>query len=96
VFANHSDALDLHLRSAVNEFYEADRKAGASPLRKLSGMMMIKNYQSVGWNATNVEFCYAFYSLHAIDPQFVHLMSKASSREPPGRAIMDSCTSREP
>jgi hypothetical protein len=44
VFVNHSDALDLHLRSAVNEFDDAVRKAGASsPLRKLSGMMMLKN-----------------------------------------------------
>jgi hypothetical protein len=77
VFVNHSDALDLHLRSAVNEFDDAVRKAGASsPLRKLSGMMMLKNYQSVGWNATNVEFCYTSYALHAVDPKFVHLMTQ--------------------
>jgi len=37
VFVNHSDSLDLHLRSAVNEFGGAVRNAGASsPLRKLS------------------------------------------------------------
>ena len=36
VFVNHSDALDLHLRSAVNEFDDAVRKAGASsPLCKI-------------------------------------------------------------
>ena len=65
VFVNHSDALDLQLRSALNVFDDAVRKAEASArLRKLSGMMMLKNYQSVGWNATNVEFCYTSYALH--------------------------------
>ena len=44
-------------------------------VRKLSGMML-KNYQSVGWNATNGEFCYTSYALHAVDPKFVHLMTQ--------------------
>jgi hypothetical protein len=77
VFVNHSDSLDFHLRSAINEFDDAVQTTGASsPLRKLSGMVILKNYQTVGRNATNVEFCCTSYALHAIDPNFVHLMTQ--------------------
>ncbi len=75
VFVNHSDALDLHLRSAVNEFDDNVLKAGAaSPLRKLGGMMILKTHQSVGWHAANVEFCYTSYALHPPNRYFVQVM----------------------
>jgi hypothetical protein len=77
VFVNHSNSIDLHLRSAVNEFNDAVQKGGAgSPLRKLGGMMMIGINQSVGYNPNNVEFGYTSYALKTINPYFVELMNQ--------------------
>jgi hypothetical protein len=75
VFVNHSEALDLMLTSAANEFDDHMRKQGAqSPLRKLCGMMMFNATYgpSTGWS--NVEFCYLSYALHAVNPRFVERM----------------------
>lgn len=77
VFVNHSNSIDLHLRSAVNEFDDAVRKTGyASPLRKLGGLMMIRVNQSVGYNPNNVDFCYTLHALKPINPYFVDLMNQ--------------------
>jgi hypothetical protein len=75
VFVNHSNSIDLHLRSAVNEFDDAVRKAGAaSPLRKLGGMMMfVESYGPTnGWS--NVEFIRTTYALQPISSRFAMMM----------------------
>ena len=75
VFVNHSNSIDLHLRSAVNEFDDAVGKAGAaSPLRKLGGMMMFAaSYGPTnGWS--NVEFIRTTYALQPISHRFAMMM----------------------
>lgn len=75
VFVNHSNSIDLHLRSAVNEFDNAVGKAGAaSPLRKLGGMMMFgASYgPRSGWS--NVEFIRTTYALQPISYRFAMMM----------------------
>lgn len=75
VFVNHSNSIDLHLRSAVNEFDDAVRKAGAaSPLRKLGGMMMFAASYGPrnGWS--NVEFIRTTYALQPISHRFATMM----------------------
>jgi hypothetical protein len=75
VFVNHSNSIDLHLRSAVNEFDDAVRKAGhTSPLRKLSGMMMLAaNYgPRSAWG--NVEFLHTSFALNPVNYRFALMM----------------------
>jgi len=58
IFVSYSESLDLLLPSAVNEFNDTVRNAGAaSPLRKLGGMMMFSNIYGPSSGMSNVVFC---------------------------------------
>ncbi len=75
VFVNHSNSIDRHLRSAVNEFDDAVRKAGAaSPLRNLGGMMMFAASYGPGSGWSNVEFIRTAYALQPINHRFAMMM----------------------
>jgi hypothetical protein len=75
VFVNHSNSIDLHLLSAVNEFDDAVRKAGAaSPLRKLGGMMLFASSYGPGNGWSNVEFIHTRYALQPISYGFANMM----------------------
>ena len=75
VFVNHSDSIDLHLLSTVNEFDDAVRKAGAaSPLRKLGGMMMFAANYGPRNRWSNVEFIHTEYALQPISCRFAIMM----------------------
>jgi hypothetical protein len=57
IFVSYSESLDLLLPSAVNEFDDAVRAAGAaSPLRKLGGMMMFSTTYGPRSNMSNIDF----------------------------------------
>src|ERR1700720_1394019 len=75
VFVNYSNSIDFHLRSAVNEFDDAVRKAGAaSLLRKLGGMVMFAASYGPRNRWRNVEFCYTSYALNPINPRLAQMM----------------------
>jgi len=62
IFVSYSESLDLLLPSAVNEFDDAVRKAGAaSPLKKLGGMIMFSNVRGPSSGMSNVVFCPTSY-----------------------------------
>lgn len=77
VFVSYGDCLDLMLESAANEFDDEVRKGGeASPLRKLSGMMLLSpNYgPSTGWS--NVFFRPMRYSLHPLKYELIESLAR--------------------
>jgi len=62
IFVSYSESLDLLLPSAVHEFDDAVRKAGAaSPLRKLGGMTVFSNIYGPSTGMSNVVFCPTSY-----------------------------------
>lgn len=70
IFVSYSESLDLLLQSAVNEFDDKVREAGAaSPLRKLGGMMMLSTSYGPSSRMSNVVFCPTRYALNPIGPK---------------------------
>jgi hypothetical protein len=75
VFVSHSEALDLMLKSAVNEFNDRMWAAGtSSPLRKLGGMMMLSNIYGPSTGMSNVEFYRTVYPMHPISPRVASVL----------------------